>query len=246
MFLVLLFSILLFQFVNSNYLKTFDNSSIDEYDLSGLMVRTREKRLVSFNKFEKNEVKVAIEMRVPFLNIPTKRSSDKDKQALVNINLSTIIFGMVVAAIGAGAGAFSRLLVGDSSPTSSFFEFNRHKASRKEDSPSDYSIFKILESIDDDFLNHNIDLVSCTQMILCGAVKNSVLNILDGKETKLDKILNGLVSSKWLMEYTTDTLFEKPIKSGRKAKNCEETFHECKIHTNAYSFVVSNYLNKNK
>lgn len=132
-------------------------------------------------------------MRVPFLNIPTKRSSDKDKQALVNINLSTIIFGVVVAAIGAGVGALSRLLVGDESPTSSFFVFNRHKSSRREDDPTEFSIFKILESIDDDFLNHNIDLVSCTQMMLCGVVKNSVLNVLDGRETKLDKILNGLV-----------------------------------------------------
>lgn len=132
-------------------------------------------------------------MRVPFLNIPTKRSSDKDKQALVNINLSTIIFGVVVAAIGAGVGAISRLLVGDSSPTSSFFVFNKHKSSRREDGPSENTIFKILESIDDDFLHHNIDLVSCTQMILCGAVKNSVLNVLDGRESKLDTILNGLV-----------------------------------------------------
>lgn len=132
-------------------------------------------------------------MRVPFLNIPTKRSSDKDKQALVNINLSTIIFGMVVAAIGAGVGAFSRLLVGDTSPTSSFFVFNKHKSSRREDGPSDNTLFQMLESIDDDFLKHDIDLVSCTQMFLCGAVKNSVLNVLDGRETKLDKILNGLV-----------------------------------------------------
>lgn len=47
------------------------------------------------------------------------------------------------------------------------------------------------------------------------------------------------------MEYTTDTLFEKAINSGRKAKNCEETFNECKLHTNAYNFVQSNFLNKN-
>lgn len=133
-------------------------------------------------------------MRVPFLNIPTRRSAEKDKQALVNINLSTIIFGVVVAVLGAGVGAFSRLLIGDTtSPTSSFFTFNRHKSSRREDNPSDNSLFRILESIDDDFLNHNIDLISCTQMILCGAIKNSVLNVLDGKETKLDKILSGLV-----------------------------------------------------
>lgn len=59
MFLFLLFSILVFQVVNSNQLKNYENSSLDEYDLSGLRERTREKRFISFNKFERNEVKVS-------------------------------------------------------------------------------------------------------------------------------------------------------------------------------------------
>lgn len=58
MILFLLISVIIFPTVILSHVNIYENATIDEYDLSGILDRTREKKLISFNKYEENEVKV--------------------------------------------------------------------------------------------------------------------------------------------------------------------------------------------
>lgn len=54
-------------------------------------------------------------------------------------------------------------------------------------------------------------------------------SILSGVGSSTDKIIDGLVSSQWLQDYTVNTPTREAINFGRENRNCSYLYRKCKF-----------------
>lgn len=79
---------------------------------------------------------------------------------------------------------------------------------------------------------YDIDTTACTQRIICWYVKDSAINVAENSATTVNKIINGITSASWALEYTDGTAINDAIAVGKALKNCERTYPSCRMDRN--------------
>jgi hypothetical protein len=134
-----------------------------------------------------------MEMAVPFLSVPTKKSLGK-KQNFVNINVASIILATIVGIVGTLVGGATRFFRGDSFfAQKPWFRTGNKKKKHKRDIHSEDFAWEIFNNIDSALLDIDFDVMSCIQRSVCWHVNESLMNIQDNRAGKLDKFISGFI-----------------------------------------------------
>jgi DM4/DM12 family len=187
---------------------------------------------------------VGVEFKVPFLTIPVKRSIDTmmngGQQAFANVNFGSLLLALVFTAAGATLGGFLRA-TDDSSGHSNGLFFSPSKKGKVQD-----TFWDVFETLEKALLKYDIDATACTQRAICTYVKNSKLNVADGKASKSEIVVNGLANADWAMQMLSGNAIKDAIKVGKLEKSCEHVYFNCKLSPKFIDSIVKKIQLDNK
>jgi len=174
-----------------------------------------------------------MEIAVPFLSVPTKKSLKR--QNFANINVAAIILAGIVAIGGTFLGGAARIFKGDSFFNGKpWFRTNKKKNKQKRAVPSDHDEYyqHVLNNIDDSLMEIDFDILGCTQRSVCWHIKNSLMNVKEEKARSIDRFVAGIMNSKWIIDMMKDTMWSDAIEAARDGRVCEDTFSKCALNPN--------------
>ncbi|XP_055852504.1 uncharacterized protein LOC129916528 [Episyrphus balteatus] len=211
-----------------------------EAPLEGENMESRIPKLFSFHALDE-DLTIDLEFAVPFIHVPVKKSMQKTGQAvksLVNLNTPAIVLAGLLLGGSAVFGLLFHSLVGKTTTDG----IRRH--SRITDVSSMLDPFKliqrssdgkkietafgsIMQTVEENFNKNNIDITACIQKSICAYVKKSAEHVRNGRATGTNKIIDGLVSSEWLLQYLEGTAVKDAIDSGTGNTNCGYKYPTC-------------------
>uniref|UniRef100_A0A336MFK7 CSON000713 protein n=1 Tax=Culicoides sonorensis TaxID=179676 RepID=A0A336MFK7_CULSO len=235
-------------FPTCSYRFNYNNCHHENFNFNGRMFRginfisdnqrffqsKREPRLFSFNT-DDQDVNIEMELGVPFITIPTKRTIDGLRSFVsdamdgemqlphLNINTLALIGFMIIGFSGIGLmmDEFNRkTYVNGNAP---FWFFNRERRSHEESPQHTVNIRKIFEAIDSTLSKYDIDTTACIQHKICERVQKSIKKINQNMPdiSHFDNIIEGLTRSDWSMKYVSGTAIEDAIQTARLGKSCD-------------------------
>lgn len=187
---------------NVDYLTFLNSKFNDEYRDVLRDSIDREPKLISYEKIN-NQLVVKMQLNVPFLNIPVKRSIDGamnvGKTTLVGlafgklnpagIILSVVIFVALNLILRLKNLDYVSKMMSEEKMSSSDEDILLR---RKSGNVVDNFIPNLMDKLHRTFLKYDTHSTVCTQRIMCWFVKNSVVNVNLGNGSKLDRIIHGM------------------------------------------------------
>uniref|UniRef100_A0A336N4K9 CSON011571 protein n=1 Tax=Culicoides sonorensis TaxID=179676 RepID=A0A336N4K9_CULSO len=215
----------------------------------------REPRLFSFNT-DDQDVNIEMELGVPFITIPTKRTIDGLRSFVsdamdgemqvphLNINTLALIGFMIIGFSGIGLmmDEFNRkTYVNGNAP---FWFFSRERRANEEAPQHTVNIRKIFEAIDSTLSKYDIDTTACIQHKICERVQKSIKKVNQNMPdtSHFDNIIEGLTRSDWSMKYVSGTAIEDAIQTARLGKNCNRVFASCSYRFKFLYSGISNFV----
>ncbi|CRL07418.1 CLUMA_CG020391, isoform A [Clunio marinus] len=187
----------------------------------------KDTQFISF-KITDDDLPVLFEFAVPFLSVPTRRG-ETGGQPFVNINLAAIFTGVIVTIIGSFIGGFTRFLRGEKlfSNKSFFRSKNKIPLGRNYDYDFDERIWEMFNHMDEELMNIDIDVISCSQRAMCDYIKNSLRN--NENSHGFDKLIAGIINTKLVDRFINHKYLMNPIEVARSQSNCEISFSKCRL-----------------
>lgn len=137
-----------------------------------------------------------MEIAVPFLSVPTKKSlSNNQKRNFANINVAAMILAGVVALSGTLLGGVARFFRGDRFFNGKPFVRTGSKKHKREIHDEEFLVWDTFRSIDRALMEIDFDVRACSQRSICWHVKNSLMNIQENRAGKTDKFITGFIKS---------------------------------------------------
>ncbi|KAG5669730.1 hypothetical protein PVAND_000025 [Polypedilum vanderplanki] len=193
-------------------------------------IRKREPQFLGFD-IQDDNIEIDMEIAVPFLSVPTKKSLKRKHFA--NVNVAAMILAGIVASVGGILGGATRFIRGENFFNGKPWFRTGNKKKTKRDI---HEINKIghedfmmttLSNIDDALLQIDFDIYECAQRYVCCHVKNSLMNIEENRATNIDRVIVNIINSKWTTNMIADTIWSKAIEAGREGKSCTSSFNKC-------------------
>ncbi|CRL07417.1 CLUMA_CG020390, isoform A [Clunio marinus] len=187
----------------------------------------KDTQFISF-KITDDDLPVLFEFAIPFLTVPTRRGETAG-EPFVNINLAAIFTGVIVTVIGSFIGGFTRFLRGEKlfSNKSFFRSKNKIPLGRNYDYDFDERIWEMFNHMDEELMNIDIDVVSCSQRAMCDYIKNSLRN--NESSHGFDKLIAGIINTKLVDRFINHKYLMNPIEVARSQSNCEISFSKCRL-----------------
>lgn len=101
-----------------------------------------------------------------------------------------------------------------------------------------------METIDNAFRDDGIDITSCVQKAICSYVKSSVNNNTGGQRSSVNKIVDGIISSEYIMGFIEGTAIKEAVDTGGSiVGNCVEKYTYCQLSQDEIFDKLFNYFN---
>ncbi|CAG9807697.1 unnamed protein product [Chironomus riparius] len=195
-------------------------------------IRKREPQFISFDINDEN-IEIDMEIAVPFLSVPTKKSLSK-RRNFANVNVAAVILAAMVAIGGTVLGGAARFIRGENFFNGQpWFRTGNKKTKQKRDiheinsNGHEAFVWNILNNIDEALLEIDVDVTECAQRFVCWHVKNSLLNMQENRANNIDKFIIGFVNAKWTNKVISNTIWNNAIEAARKEGSCMSTFRKC-------------------
>ncbi|XP_049857456.1 uncharacterized protein LOC126337802 [Schistocerca gregaria] len=191
--------------------------------------RSRHGRIFHFTK-EPTNIRVELGFAIPFLSIPVG-GHQQPGLGLVDVNLGALTAGGILTAASL---IFIPKLFKGLSPEITF-------GRSEEEAAYESNAFS---RIDDVLQQHNISSTVCTQRVTCWIIDNALSKIKEGNAGSFEKIVDGIVSNKWLEGFVEGTPFQEAINNAKTGKDCINVYSKCpltkeKLKSMAKSFVAT-------
>lgn len=96
--------------------------------------------------------------------------------------------------------------------------------------------------VDDVLMKNNLDVTSCIQQMVCKSVKHASKNVLDGKSTSVDKIIDGLATNEWVQKVIYETAIYTALNDGLDRMNCGKKYENCKITQRSIQILLKKFI----
>lgn len=247
------FNFILFQFVvNFLFASGFDSLNNDttatETIIDSVMFESvfhtsaqrRAKRDSSFINFaeKNNEMLVKMSFDIPVVEIPIRKSitgaqdlatAMMNRTPLANLNGSAIAISLLAIIGMMYYSGYSKYMTG------AFFGIGPTKNNFNTWLRSDDSVTDKLESLmymlEHSMNRYNLDASACSQRVTCWMVKNSMVNVANGRANQMDRIIEDVTRAEWAKEFIQGTPIDEAIHVGRDLNNCEKTYSSCLIRS---------------
>lgn len=101
-----------------------------------------------------------------------------------------------------------------------------------------------VESMDSSFRDQGIDVTSCIQKTICSYVKSAVDDNISGRGSGTSKIIDGIISTEYLMSYIKGTAVRDAIDVGGSTKgDCNKKYTYCQLSQDEIFDKLLNYFN---
>jgi hypothetical protein len=179
-------------------------------------IRKREPQFLGFD-IQDDNIEIDMEIAVPFLTVPTKKSMKRKHFANINVaamilagnklhftssstsTLYQFLISAVVALGGTLLGGTARFLRGENFFNGRPLFRNKKNSKQKRDihqvikSGHEDFMWTILNNIDESLLEIDFDIYNCAQRFVCWQVKNSLLNVHERQANNVDRFVVGVI-----------------------------------------------------
>lgn len=101
-----------------------------------------------------------------------------------------------------------------------------------------------MENIDSTFKDQGIDVTSCVQKAICSYVKSAIHNNNAGRGSGINKIIDGLVHTDYLMSFIEGTAVRNAIDTGGSIRgDCVKKYTYCQLSQDEIFDKLINYFN---
>ncbi|XP_055904531.1 uncharacterized protein LOC129940269 [Eupeodes corollae] len=217
-----------------------------EAPLDGENYDARIPKLFSFEALDE-DLMIDLDFAIPFIHVPVKKSMQKTGQAvksLVNLNTPALILAGLFAAGSAIFGLVFHNYVGKTTTSTSTTPIGLKRNSRITDINSMLDPFKLIQRnsegekfetgfgdifqiVEENFNKNDVDITACIQKSICLYVKKSAEYVRNGRASGTNKIVDGLVSSDWLLQYLEGTAIRDAIDTGSGSTKCGYKYPTC-------------------
>ncbi|KAJ3649556.1 hypothetical protein Zmor_021292 [Zophobas morio] len=98
-----------------------------------------------------------------------------------------------------------------------------------------------LNVIDQLLTENDIDTTSCMQRMVCWAVRNSAQNVVMGRSSSSDKIIDGLATNKWVQQLIEGTTVHSALQNGLSRTDCSREYHQCRISETSIQMLTRKF-----